>query len=228
MEVFMHLAYYRVSTSDQSIESQRSAIGIKPDKEFIDEGVSGGVMAADRPGFKALLKHVREGDTLHVYAVDRLGRDAIDVQQTIRNLLQEGVKVEIRGLGTIAPGVGELIIAVLAQVADMERERIKERTAHGREVAKASLAATGLTHRGKVSLGRPVKEDAAEVAAWRTANGASISGTARHFGLSDATVKRYCSNPTPGRVIYENPLRQQRAQVEALERKLAELKGEGK
>lgn len=188
-----HIAYYRVSTLDQSIESQRAALsqGHQIDREFIDEGVSGAVLAAERPGFRALLDYIREGDTLHVYAVDRLGRDAIDVQTTIRGLITRGVVVEIRGLGRIAKGVGELIIAVLAQVADMERQRIRERTSAGREVARAALASTGKTHRGKDSLGRPTKHNAEVVRAWRAANGATIRETALHFGLSDSTVKRY-------------------------------------
>lgn len=90
----------------------------------MDEGVSGAIPAASRPGFAAMLNYVREGDTIHVYAVDRLGRDAIDVQTTIRALLKKGVIVHVNGLGFIGPGVGELIVAVLAQVADMERARI--------------------------------------------------------------------------------------------------------
>lgn len=159
----------------------------------IDEEVSGAVIAADRPGFSELLKFIRKGDMLHVYAVDRLGRDAIDVQTTIRSLIAKGVTVEIRGLGKIAQGVGGLIIAVLAQVADMERKRIRERTASGREVARASLAATGMTHKGKISLGRPAAADAEAVKAWRKENSASIRETAEHFHLSDSTVKRYCA-----------------------------------
>lgn len=185
------IAYLRVSTGDQSLESQRVALGGSFDKEFSDHGVSGAVPAAERPGFAELLKYVREGDEVHVYAVDRLGRDALDVQATVRKLLAKGVAVEVRGLGRIAKGVGELILAVLAQVADMERQRIMDRTAAGRAVAKAALAATGKTHRGKLSLGRPVRADAAAVAQWRSESGASIAETAAHWGLSPATVKRY-------------------------------------
>lgn len=190
-----HIAYYRVSTNDQSIASQRVALSEEHqiEHEYTDEGVSGAVLAADRPGFSELLKFIRKGDTLHVYAVDRLGRDAIDVQTTIRSLIAKGVTVDIRGLGKIAQGVGELIIAVLAQVADMERQRIRERTAAGREVARASLAATGKTHKGKLSMGRPAAADAEAVKAWRKENSASIRETAEHFQLSDSTVKRYCS-----------------------------------
>lgn len=188
----MHrIAYYRVSTGDQSIESQRLALGGDFDQEFSDEGVSGGTLAAKRPGFADLLSKVRSGDTVHVYAVDRLGRDALDVQATVRLLIDKGVTVDVHGLGPIGRGVGELILAVLAQVADMERQRIKERTQAGRAAARAALEATGRTHRGKESLGRPMAQDAAAVVAWRRENGASIAQTARHFDLSPATVKRY-------------------------------------
>lgn len=187
------IAYYRVSHSSQSIESQRAALsnGRQFDREFSDEGISGAIPAANRPGFAAMLNYVREGDTIHIYAVDRLGRDAIDVQTTIRALLAKKVTVDVRGLGQIAPGVGELIVAVLAQVADMERQRISERTSVGRELAKATFAATGKTHRGKETLGRPAKADATLVKAWKAENKASISRTAAHFGLSESTVKRY-------------------------------------
>lgn len=188
------IAYFRVSTGDQSILSQRNALGGSFDKEFADEGVSGAIMAEDRPGFGALLSYAREGDTICVTALDRVGRDALNVQSVVRDLINKGVTIDVLGLGPIGRGVGELIVAVLAQVADMERQRIKERCDAGRAAAKASLAATGKTHRGKPSLGRPVAGDRAAVAQWRKDNRASISVTAKQFGLSEATVKRYCSN----------------------------------
>jgi putative DNA-invertase from lambdoid prophage Rac len=191
------VAYYRVSTGDQNIEAQRHALGGHFDQEFEDIGVSGGTMAADRPGFAKLLGEIRKGDTLCVYAVDRLGRDALDVQSTVRRLLDKGVTVEIHGLGQIGRGVGEIILAVLAQVADMERQKIKERTAAGREAARAALQATGKTHRGKAGLGRPMAAEAAAVVAWRREHSKSIRETARHFGLSEATVKRYWANERP-------------------------------
>lgn len=188
------IAYFRVSTIDQSIEAQRSALGDSFDKEFCDEGVSGAILAAERPGFADLVKFVREGDTVFVYAVDRLGRDALDVQSTVRALLAKGVSVHVHGLGLIGRGVGELILAVLAQVADMERQRIKERCDAGRAAARASLAQIGKTHRGKAGLGRPFARDAGKIKTWRNENAASIAKTAEFFGLSISTVKRYCTN----------------------------------
>ncbi|WP_256078016.1 recombinase family protein [Massilia sp. YIM B04103] len=197
-----HIAYYRVSSKSQSIDAQRAALsnGRVFDREYSDEGVSGAVVAANRPGFAAMLNYIREGDTLHVYAIDRLGRDAIDVQTTIKALLAKGGTVEIQGgVGQIAPtGVGRMIVAMLAQMAEMERERITERTTNGKELAAATFAATGKTHKGKTSLGgRPVKADAAEVKAWKEGKNAegtkkSISETVKEFGLSESTVKRYC------------------------------------
>lgn len=193
------IAYYRVSSSDQSIESQRAAMGGSFDETFADEGVSGATLAASRPGFGKLLAYARAGDTVSVYAVDRLGRDAIDVQTTVRDLLDRGITVDVHGLGPIAGDAGKIILAVLAQVADMERKKIIERTAAGRATALDHLQRTGKTQHGKTSMGRPLGAikggltvDPEGVRAWKKANSASIAMTARHFGVSDSTVKRYC------------------------------------
>jgi putative DNA-invertase from lambdoid prophage Rac len=188
------IAYYRVSTIDQSVEAQRHALGGAFDREFLDEAVSGASLAKDRPGFSALLSYVREGDTVCLYALDRLGRDALDVQATVRELLGKGVVLDVRGIGPVGRGAGEIVVAVLAQIADLERQRIKERCDAGREAAKEALRITGRTHRGKQSLGRPMKKDAQEVAAWRRTHGKSITETMKHFGLSKATVTRYCAS----------------------------------
>ena len=184
------IAYYRVSTREQSIEAQRTALGGRFDREFVDERVSGATLARNRAGFAAMLDYVREGDTLCVAAVDRLGRDALDVQQNVRTLIGKGVIVDVRGIGPIARGAGELVIAVLSQIAQMERDRIFERCDAGRAAARASLAENGKTHRGKSSLGRRPVVEACEIVAWRRAHQASISETARHFQVSASTVKR--------------------------------------
>lgn len=188
------VAYYRVSTRDQSVEAQRAALGGDFAKEYSDEGVSGATLAADRPGFAALMAYIREGDELCVYAIDRLGRDALDVQATVRAMLDRGVTVNVHGLGPIGRGVGELIVAVLAQVANMERDRIRERCDNGRAVARDAIARTGLTHRGK-TFGRSFAAEAPAVRDWRRVNKASIAQTATQFGISKSTVKRYCVDP---------------------------------
>ncbi len=192
------IAYYRVSTHDQSIEAQREALGGGFDQEFTDEGISGGTLAADRPGFGKLLAYARQGDAVHVYSIDRLGRDALDVQTTVKHLIDKGVTVDVRGLGPISGDAGKIIVAVLAQMAEIERNRIKERCEAGRAAARASLAATGRTHRGKVSLGRQKAADGSQVASWRNENRASIRQTAGHFGISATSVKRYVAEAARG------------------------------
>lgn len=188
------VAYFRVSTRDQNIDAQRSALGGNFTKEFVDEGISGATLAADRPGFAQLLSYIREGDELCVYAIDRLGRDAIDVQSTVRALLDKGVSVNVNGLGPIGRGVGELIVAVLAQVANMERDRIRERCDSGRVAAREAIRLTGKTHHGK-TFGRSFAADASAVRNWRLDNKASIAKTAEQFNISVSTVKRYCLDP---------------------------------
>lgn len=189
--------YLRVSTKDQTIESQRTALGITaatdPDTVFKDEGVSGAIDALDRPGFNACARFCRKGDTLRVTALDRLGRNAIDVQRTFAMLIGKGVIVDVDGMGPVAGDVGTLLVTILSGVAQMERARIAQRTEGGRETARQHLALHGTTHNGKSSLGRPFETDREEVAAWRKANSASIQATADHFGVSTATVKRACA-----------------------------------
>ena len=102
------IAYFRVSTGGQSVEAQRRALAGPFEREFVDEGVSGATPAASRPGFAKLLSYVREGDTVCVYALDRLGRDALDVQAMVRHLIEQGVTLEVVGLGRSEEHTSEL------------------------------------------------------------------------------------------------------------------------
>ncbi len=202
-----NIAYYRVSSKDQSIEAQRKELrdssGADFDLEFKDEGVSGLVPALSRVGFGLhLMRHLRAGDTLHVNAVDRLGRDAIDVQATVRKLTEMGVGVNVRGIGRLEGATATIVLAVLSSLAAIEVERLQARAKAGREKARESLAATGRTHKGAAGLGRPrgrikgrdggnVTVVPAEVVKWKTKNNASIAKTAAKFGISESTVKTY-------------------------------------
>jgi len=188
------VAYLRCSTSGQTVDAQRQALAGRFDREFVDRAVSGAIPAASRTGFAAMLDYIREGDELHVSALDRIGRDALDVQATVRKLLALKVRLEVLGVGTIASGSGEIVIAVLAQMANIERMRIKERCDSGRAAARDALKLTGKTHRGKLSLGRPAAANATEVRDWRRMHGASIQQTAQRFSIAASTVKRYCAS----------------------------------
>ncbi len=200
--------YLRVSTKDQTVESQRQLLGIDsttdPDTIFMDEGVSGTIDAMKRPGFAQCARFLRKGDTLKVTALDRLGRNAVDVQQTFEALVSKGVVVDVHGIGVVAGDVGKLLVNILSGVAELERARIAQRTEAGRETAKALLAQGKPTQNGKGSLGRPAgrvkggrQVNPEEVRAWKAENSASIQMTADHFGIGTATVKRYCPPSQP-------------------------------
>jgi putative DNA-invertase from lambdoid prophage Rac len=90
-------AYARVSTVDQLTENQReqiSAAGYKiGPRRFVEEKISGSVLAQARPGFKKLLDRMETGDTLVVTKLDRIGRDSIDVQKTVERCTEQGVRL---------------------------------------------------------------------------------------------------------------------------------------
>ena len=177
------IAYVRVSTDDQTTENQRRAIESRYNiaKWFVEEGVSGSIPASQRPAMGALLAYVREGDTVVVVAIDRLGRNTIDVLSTVESL--QGKKVSVVSMREgfdLATPAGKLMLTMLAAVAELERENIKARQMAGIERARAE---------GK-NLGREKVINDAEVRQWRQANSASIKATAEHFGISTASVKR--------------------------------------
>lgn len=179
------IAYVRVSTDDQTNENQRRTIEgrYKISKWFEEEGVSGTIPAAQRPAMSALLAYVREGDTVVVVAIDRLGRNTIDVLSTVETLQAKKVSVvSMREGFDLATPAGKLMLTMLAAVAELERENIKARQMAGIERARAE---------GK-RLGREKKIDDATVADWRHEHSASIQATAQHFGISTASVKRAC------------------------------------
>lgn len=188
MSVF---AYGRVSTTQQSTENQRLEItntGFQIDYWFADDGVSGKVCARQRPQFSRMLDKIRDGETLVVSKLDRLGRDAVDVLQTVQSLADRNIKIIVLQLGNtdLSSPTGRLLLTMLAAVASMERDLLIERTQAGLMRAKAE---------GK-KLGRPSKttpKQKAEIVL-RRCNGETISQLARNFGVSRATILAIASD----------------------------------
>ena len=186
--------YGRVSTGQQITENQRlelekAGYSIEADFWFADEGVSGKVCAMQRPAFCLLLGKIRKGETLVVSKLDRLGRDAIDVLQTLRMLGDRGVKVVVLQLGNtdLTSAAGKLLLSMLAAVAEMERDLLVERTQAGLARAKA----------GGVRLGRPPKTSQGqriEILS-KLKSGVTVSACAREYGISRASVIGIRENP---------------------------------
>jgi putative DNA-invertase from lambdoid prophage Rac len=132
----------RISTKDQQSENQRSELvcaSYDVRYWFADEGVSGKVPALQRPQFRVLLDRIREGETLVVTKLDRLGRDAKDIGASIKMLASRGIEVIVLQLGKLdlTSSAGKLMFAMLAAMAEMERDLLVERTQAGLERAKA-------------------------------------------------------------------------------------------
>jgi putative DNA-invertase from lambdoid prophage Rac len=179
-------AYARVSTVDQLTENQweqikQAGYSIE-ERRYIEEKISGSVPASQRPGFQKLLDRLEAGDTLVVTKLDRIGRDSIDVLQTVRFFVERGIRLVVLQLGNLdlTSPAGELMVKVLAAVADFERDLIIERTQAGQARARAA---------GK-HMGRPSKttEKDREEIRRRLGEGESVSSVARAFGISRGTV----------------------------------------
>lgn len=182
-------AYCRVSTADQTTQNQileieQKGFQVEPHR-IIAETISGSTPAAQRPGFQSLMNKMEKGDRLIVTKLDRLGRDAMDVQATVRHLRNSGVEVHCLALPGLDMGtaIGEMMLNVISAFAQFERDLLRERTHAG---LKRALA------QGKV-LGRRkllTKEQEEEIKRQLTAGDATISGLARKLGVSRATVMR--------------------------------------
>jgi len=182
-------AYCRVSTTEQDVSNQILAIrnaGYEiTDERVISETVSGSTQAMKRKQFKLLVEHKLEAnDQLIVLKLDRLGRDNIDVQQTIEKLTSRGIKVISLDLPIkdLSSSEGKLMLQMFSAFAEFERNRIRERTKEGLERAKSE---------GK-KLGRPKGslETTVRVKDCKSA-GLSQSRTAEKLKIGIATVKRH-------------------------------------
>ncbi|HDO1385697.1 TPA: recombinase family protein [Aeromonas veronii] len=180
--------YCRVSTCEQSIETQVQALKargyeVRADR-VVSETISGGVQAMQRPEFVTLVEHKLEsGDQLVVLKLDRLGRDNIDVQETIKMLMTKGVKVVSLDLPVqdLSSAEGRLMLQLIASFAEFEKSRIRERTAEGLRRVKAE---------GR-KLGRPEAIKTFQSVQAAKSEGLSQSQVAERLTLSLATVKRH-------------------------------------
>lgn len=185
--------YGRVSTSQQTHDNQRLEIenaGHKLDFWFADT-ISGKTHTGDRPQFQAMLGKIRDGETLIVSKLCRIGRDAQDVLSTVKLLASRGIHVIVLQLGTtdLTSAAGKLLLTMLSAVAEMERDLLVERTQAGLARAKSE---------GK-RLGRIPKTTAEQKEAIRASynKGESVSGLARTYNISRASILNIVTQPRP-------------------------------
>jgi DNA invertase Pin-like site-specific DNA recombinase len=178
----MLIGYARVSTSDQDLTLQRTALKDAGCRRFYEEKVSGA--RRDRPQLARLLDQVREGDVVVVYRLDRLARSTRDLLEIAEQLRHAGAG--LRSLGepwadTTSPA-GRMVLTVFAGIAEFERALIQERTGAGRVAAR---------QRG-VRFGRPAKlaPEQITLAQRLLEEGTAAGDVARMFKVHRATLYR--------------------------------------
>jgi len=187
----MLLGYARVSSFGQSLDSQINTLideGVSPDHIF-KEKISG-KSTDQRIELKRLMDYAREGDTILVTKIDRLGRSIIDLNNIVKDLASKGVAIRfisdnITFEGTDNSAMNTLVFNMLGSFAQFERDLIAQRTAEGRERAKAQ---------GK-HLGRPARPQkdvakAVELFNDRANNGLSVNDIVRLTGVPRSTIYR--------------------------------------
>jgi DNA invertase Pin-like site-specific DNA recombinase len=131
----MYIGYARVSTHEQNLDLQHDALQQVGCKKIIVDRVSGTV--AERPGLRQIKDLLREGDTLVVWRLDRLGRSIKDLIEWVTWLEQEGVGLKSlqEAIDTTSIG-GKLTFHLFAALAEFERQLIQERTQAGLRAAR--------------------------------------------------------------------------------------------
>lgn len=178
------IGYQRVSTNAQDAQLQADALKEAGCSRVFEDKASG--KNVDRAGLMAALDYMREGDTLCVWKLDRLGRSTKDVLTIAEDLHQRGISLRIL-TGTLAgsyspKGEGKFFFTMMVAFAELERDMIVERTRAGLEAAKAQ---------GRVG-GRPkaMTPDMLAAAQRRKAAGESYGEIAKALGVGKGTVHR--------------------------------------
>ncbi|HDR8143884.1 TPA: recombinase family protein [Bacillus cereus] len=179
----MLIGYARVSTHDQNLDLQKDALIQAGCKRIFTDVVSGST--SSRSGLDEALDYVREGDTLVVWKLDRLGRSLKHLIETINILNEEGIAFRSlqESMDTSTSG-GKLIFHVFGALAEFEREMIQERTQAGLSAARA---------RGRLG-GRPKVMDTTQVSMAKSLMkdpNYSTEDICNTLGVSRATLYRY-------------------------------------
>lgn len=185
------IGYARVSTDDQHLDLQRDALTQAGCSVIYEEAVNG--KNAARLELEQCRKALREGDTLVVWRLDRLGRSLSDLVKTVADLELCGVHFEsLTEQIETGSAAGKLQFHVFAALAEFERGLIRERTHAGLASARA---------RGRLGGRKPKLDDrqVREIKALLSDPDVQVAEVARRYGVSRTTLYKHVGIVTPRR-----------------------------
>ena len=178
----MIIGYCRVSTAGQSLDRQIDQLTAAGCERVYQEKVSGA--SKERPELTRLLDALREGDVVVVTELSRLGRTVKGLIELVDNIHQAGADIKSlkENIDTTTP-MGKMIFTIMAAVAEMERDLIRERTADGLKAARS---------RGRKG-GRPAidKEQLNLALRMYDSKSCTVAEITKATGVSKATLYQY-------------------------------------
>lgn len=178
----MLIGYARVSTQDQNLELQIDALNKAGCQKIFKDKISG--TRVERPGLTQMFEILRDGDTLVVWKLDRLGRSVKQLVDLVNELHKQGIQFKslTDAIDTGTPS-GRFFFHVMASLAEMERDLTVERTRAGLETAKRL---------GRKGGRKPKMTDSKiQVAKKLLANGVPPKDVAKNLGVSIPTLYRW-------------------------------------
>ena len=183
----MLIGYARVSKDEQNLDLQFDALNAAGVERIFSDKESGA--KADRKGLAETLSHLRAGDVLTVWKLDRLGRNTIQLMMLLNQLHERGVEFKslTEGIDTTT-AFGRFFFTMSATLRQLERDRLIERTKTGLKLAKA---------RGRTGGRKPkLTSEQIEMAKGLLASGKAPRDVAKAFGVGRSTLYRYVPGDT--------------------------------
>lgn len=178
----MRHGYLRISTPDQTTARQEDGLRAICDRLHIEQPCS--AVAKRRPVFERVLRQLKAGDVLVVWALDRAFRSTLDALTIFEALYKRGIALEVVNLGIdLTTPIGRVYFTMTAALDEAERRRLSQRTKEGMAAAR----------RRGVRLGRPYKLPPSrygEVVRAVGDHGGHIPSVAAAFGVSPDTIRR--------------------------------------
>lgn len=178
----MRLGYARVSTQDQDTQAQLEALKVSGCEKIFQEKVSGGRW--DRPELHKLLEHLRKGDIVVVWKLDRLSRSLKDLLLILEKIEVAGADFQslTEAIDTSTPG-GRMMMQIVGSFAEFERAMLKERTKNGLDSARRE---------GRIGGRRPklTPQQQKEIITLVTSGQKTGADAARLFRVHPSTVVR--------------------------------------